>query len=50
VFDDNLAFAKEAPGDGDAFVQQAAGVQSEIENQAFEIILAHTLNRFFDFA
>src|SRR5207248_1362180 len=43
-----LPLAQEAVGDGDALIQQAAGVVAQIENQALDIVLTQHLQVLFD--
>jgi hypothetical protein len=49
VGNDGLPFLQELVGHGDAFVEQAAGVGAQIEDQAVDVVLAELFQRVLEF-
>jgi hypothetical protein len=49
VGNDGLPFLQELVGHRDAFVEQAAGVAAQIEDQAVDVVLAQLLQSVFQF-
>ena len=50
VRNDDLALLQELVGDGDARVQQAAGIAAEVEDEALDVLLAETPEVLFELA
>ncbi len=47
VRNDHIAFGQEMIAHRDGFIQQAARIAAQVENEAFELVLIHRLERFF---